>query len=89
MNTAFYVTAIVVAVGTILLGAWRLVATIGKVLIVWEDIATQFRPNHGTSLVDRVEKMEDSIVAIRAVLDEGGDSFALRRLRERQEREGS
>lgn len=79
--TVSYVAAIAVAFFSLLVGGVRytikFIVWVSRALVLWEDVAGQFRPNHGSSLVDRFASLEAEVKAIRGRLD--GDELANRR----------
>ncbi len=71
-----YVVGVAVSVIVLVGFAVKFVLSLARMVALWDEIAQQFRPNHGTSLVDRVEKIE-------RLLESNSDVVALlRRKRE-------
>lgn len=56
---------LVTLAGAILAGAWKLARGASHALSLWEEVAREFRPNGGSSLVDRVRQMSGDITDIR------------------------
>ncbi len=67
-----YIVTIGVALLGLIVGGVRYtikgVVALSRWLVLWEVIATQFKPNHGSSLVDRVATVEAAILEIRTAL---------------------
>lgn len=81
MLTVVYACTILTALCTLIGGGVRYtikaIVAISRWLAIGEVVAQQFRPNHGSSIVDRVANVEAAILEIRQVL--AGDELARRR----------
>jgi len=84
MLITFYVTAIVVAVLTILGFLVRGIFALSELIVLARDIAVQFRPDHGETIVDRMAKVEAAITGIHALLDDPEVVPILREFRQRR-----
>jgi hypothetical protein len=82
--TISYVVGVTIGFATIIGGGVRytikFIVWVSRMLVLWEAVAQQFQPNHGSSLVDRFERLEAEVGRISASL--AGDELASRRTQE-------
>lgn len=76
-----YIVGVTIGLATIIGGGVRytlkFIVWVSRMLVLWEAVAQQFQPNHGSSIVDRLENVEAAILEIRGSL--AGDALAERR----------